>query len=108
MGIRCYDKWRLVMKRIIKNWGEVVAGSKTRWATIFIWILLIGILSYIWPQVNSQETTNKQLLPEDSNSVVATDIENKEFSDDAGKPLLPVWNRQAGLNTDDMEAIQQL
>jgi len=96
------------MKRIIKNWGEVVAGSKTRWATIFIWILLIGIFSYIWPQVNSQETTSNQLLPEDANSVVATDIENKEFSDDAGKPLLLVWNRQGGLNTDDMEAIQQL
>src|SRR5699024_1193408 len=102
MGIRCYDKWRLVMIRIIKNWGEVVAGAKTRSATIFISIFVIVIFSYIWQQVNSQETTSNQLLPEDANSVVATDIENKEFSDDAGKPLLLVWNRQGGLNTDDM------
>src|SRR5699024_6366937 len=84
------------------------ANSKTRWATIFIWILLIGIFSYIWPQVNDRETTDNQLLPEDANSVVASDIVNEEFTNDAGSPLLLVWHRESGLEDDDFEAIQDL
>src|SRR5699024_6651171 len=86
--------------------GGLVANRKTRWATIFIWILLIGIFSLIWPQVNDQATTDNQLLPDDAMSVVANDIDNKEFSDDAGVPLLLVWHRGEGLEDTDYEDIQ--
>lgn len=94
------------MKKMFKNWGGLVANSKSRWATIFIWILLIGIFSYVWPQVNDRETTDNQLLPEDAMSVEAGKLQNEEFSDDAGTPLLLVWYRDDGLETSDFEAIQ--
>lgn len=94
------------MKNLWKKWGGLVANRKTRWATVFIWILLIGIFSFIWPQVNDQETTDNQLLPEDAMSVVANEIDNEEFSDDAGVPLLLVWHRDHGLEDTDYEDIQ--
>lgn len=96
------------MKNIIKQWGTIVANSKTRWATIFIWILLIAIFSMIWPQVNSEETSDNQLLPDDAMSVEANDLDNEEFSDDAGIPLLLVWHREGGLKDNDLEQVQKL
>ena len=97
-----------MLKDIFNKLGGIFASPKTRWATIFIWILLIGIFSYIWPQVNDRETTDNQLLPEDANSVVASQINNKEFANDAGTPLLLVWYRDGGLENADYEAIQDV
>lgn len=85
-----------------------MANTKTRWATIFIWVLLIGIFSWVWPQVNDRETTDNQLLPEDAMSVEANKISNEEFSDDAGTPLLLVWHHDQGLTDSDYEKIQGL
>ncbi|OZU87340.1 hypothetical protein CIL03_17270 [Virgibacillus indicus] len=96
------------MKELWKKWGGIIANTKTRWLTIFIWILLIGIFSFIWPQVNDQETSDNQLLPEDAMSVEANKISNQEFSDDTGIPLLLVWHRDEGLEYSDYEMIQGL
>ncbi|WP_249870475.1 MMPL family transporter [Oceanobacillus saliphilus] len=96
------------MIEVLKKWGAIVANSKTRWATIFIWIALIGIFSFIWPQVNDRETSDTQLLPDDTMSVVASKISNEEFSDDAGIPLLLVWHRDEGLSESDYDLIQTL
>ena len=101
------ERMRFV-KGLLKNWGSIVANTKTRWATLFIWVLLIGIFSYIWPQVNDRETSDTQLLPEDMMSVEAGKITNEEFSNDAGTPLLLVWHRDGGLNNSDYEMIQSL
>src|SRR5699024_2880629 len=81
---------------------------KTRWLTIFIWVFLVGVFSFIWPQVNEKETTDQQLLPDDMMSVEAADIVDEEFSDDAGTPLLLVWHRDGGLEEADYEMIQTL
>ena len=97
-----------IVKNLLKKWGGVVANSKTRWATLFIWFLLIGIFSFIWPQVNDRETSETQLLPDEAMSVEANNISNKEFSNDAGKPLLLVWHRNEGLSDSDYEMIQVL
>ncbi len=96
------------MGNVLKRWGEIVANPKTRWLTIVIWIGLIGILSYVWPQVNDRETSDNQLLPDDAMSVEANDIANQQFSDDIGTPLLLVWHRNEGLQTSDFEKIQEL
>lgn len=96
------------MKKFLYNWGGRVANKKTRWLTIFVWIFLIGVFSFIWPQVNSQETTDQQLLPDDMMSVEAGEIVEAEFSDDSGTPLLLVWHREAGLDVPDFEVIQEI
>ena len=94
------------MNSKIRSLVEFIVNKKTRWATIFVWILLIGIFSFIWPQVNEEETTDNQLLPEDAMSVVANEIDNEEFSDGAGVPLLLVWHREDSLTEEDFKEIQ--
>lgn len=97
-----------IVKNFLKSWSGLVAGSKTRWLTLFIWILLIGVFSLIWPQVNDEETTDQQLLPDDMMSVQAMEIVEQEFADDSGTPLLLVWYRDGGLEMEDMKMIQGL
>lgn len=97
-----------VMKDLLKRWSGIIASRNTRWATLFIWILLIGVVSFIWPQVNEEETSDTQLLPEDTMSVEASSISNAEFSDGSGTPLLLVWHRETGLEESDFETIQEL
>lgn len=88
--------------------GDCVSNSKTRWLTMFVWILLIGIFSIVWPQVNDRETTDNQLLPDDVMSVEGNNIINEEFSDDIGVPLLLVWHNDNKFDISDIEAIQKL
>ncbi|WP_284141642.1 MMPL family transporter [Virgibacillus sp. LDC-1] len=96
------------MKNRISKWGGIVAGARSRWMTIFIWVLLVAIFSFVWPQVNDRETKSNQLLPEDAMSVEASKLTEEQFSDDAGTPLLLVWYRDGGLDTADYEQIQQV
>src|SRR5699024_3167121 len=96
------------MKELLKKWGYIVANPKSRWATIFIWILLIGVVSYIWSQVNDWVTTDQQLMPDDVMSVDAITLINEEFKDAAGTPLLLVWHRDGGLKDSDYAMIQAL
>lgn len=85
-----------------------VSRPKTRWVTIFVWILLVAVFSVLWPQVNSQETNSNQLLPEDSMSVETANLIEEEFSNDSGTPLLLAWYREGGLENSDYEKIQAL
>ncbi|WP_420810405.1 MMPL family transporter [Halobacillus ihumii] len=95
-------------KSLITQWGQIVAGSKTRWLTIMIWLLLVVVLSFVWPQVNQEETNSSQLLPDDAMSVVASGISSEQFSNDSGVPLLVVWHRDGGLEKKDYETIQNI
>ncbi len=90
------------------DWGQIIAGKKTRWLTVVIWILLVTAVSVSWPQVNSQETKSNQLLPEDAMSVEATEIASEQFANDAGVPLLIAWYRAGGLEEDDLGLIQEV
>lgn len=88
--------------------GNVVAHPRARWLTITVWVLLIGIFSMMWPQVNKMETTDNQLLPNDAMSVEGKRIINEEFSDGVGVPLLLVWHQGGGIQLQDVEKIRQL
>src|SRR5699024_5239172 len=96
------------MKELLKKWGDIVANPKSRWATIFIWILLIGVVSHIWPQVNEREPTDDRLLSDHVMAVEANKLSNEDFTDDAGTPLLLVGHRDGGLNDSDYAMIQAL
>ncbi|UOQ95149.1 MMPL family transporter [Halobacillus shinanisalinarum] len=96
------------MKSLLTNWGLIVASSKTRWLTVFVWLLFVVILSFVWPQVNQEETKSNQLLPEDAMSVQASKISSEQFSNESGVPLLVVWHRNGGLTEEDYQLIQQL
>ncbi|SIS40535.1 MMPL family transporter [Salimicrobium flavidum] len=96
------------MRSVLKNWGKIVAASKTRWITLLIWIALVAIVSVVWPQVNDETTGGSQLLPEDTMSVEASNIAEEQFPNDAGVPLLLVWHRDGGLEEEDLQNINEL
>ncbi|GAE25583.1 membrane protein [Halalkalibacter wakoensis JCM 9140] len=96
------------MNHFLKNYTSYVAGSKTRWLTLIVWMVLIGLVSVIWPAVNEHETNTSNLLPEDAMSVVADQIIEEQFSDDVGIPLLLVWYQESGLTEENFQLIQSL
>lgn len=96
------------MKKILAFWGNKVAGPKSRWVTLILWIIVVAVLSMVWPAVNQEEGGSDSLLPDDVMSVQATQIANKQFPDDAGNPLLIVWQRDGGLTKADYKAIHSV
>ncbi|GIN74094.1 membrane protein [Bacillus sp. J14TS2] len=90
------------------NWGSFVSGMKSRWVTTVIWVIILGVLSVTWPQINSQKTNSNQLLPDDASSIRASKLVNEQFPNDTGTPLLLVWYQEAGLTDTDFENIQKL
>ncbi|WP_010650416.1 MMPL family transporter [Oceanobacillus massiliensis] len=96
------------MNKLLNNLGRVVAGSKSRWITLLVWVISIILLSAIWPAVNEEESNMNNLLPEDAMSLQAANIISEEFPTDGGIPLLLAWYRDGGLNEDDVNAIQSL
>ncbi|WP_099157153.1 MMPL family transporter [Virgibacillus ndiopensis] len=96
------------MYNFLTKWGKIIAGSKSRFATLVIWILVIGILTFFWPQVNKEETASTNLLPADAMSVEAGKIMDEQFPNNTGVPLLLVWYRDGGLTEADYQAVKSL
>ncbi|WP_342420709.1 MMPL family transporter [Paenibacillus sp. FSL E2-0178] len=86
----------------MSGYGKWVAGGKTKWITLLVWIAVVGALTMIWPSVNSQVVNNAPNLPEDSQSVRAAALAEAEFPAGSGVPALLVWHREGGLTEDDL------
>ena len=86
------------MNNFLNKIGEIVAGRKSRWVTLIVWVLVVGILSSVWPQVNSEETNDSNLLPDTAMSVEIAKIVDEQFPNDTAVPLLLVWYRDGGLS----------
>ncbi|KGE20310.1 MMPL family transporter [Paenibacillus wynnii] len=92
----------------MSGYGKWVAGSKTKWITLLVWIAVVGALSMLWPAVNSQEKNNAPNLPKDSQSVQAAIVAEREFPSGSGIPALLVWHREGGMSQEDLLHIQAL
>ncbi|PEY24366.1 hypothetical protein CN340_18750 [Bacillus anthracis] len=88
--------------------GRLVAGKHTQWITLSVWILITLVLSFTLPQVNSTKEPNPKNLPETAMSQQAEAIMKKEFPNNAGNPLLVVWYRDGGLQSQDYKLIQDV
>ena len=86
----------------MSGYGKWVAGSKTKWITLLVWIVLVGVLTMLWPSVNSQVANNASNLPEDSQSVRASVVAEREFPAGSGVPALLVWHRDGGISEEDL------
>ncbi|MBA9084837.1 RND superfamily putative drug exporter [Fontibacillus solani] len=96
------------MGMFFERMGRLVAGKRTKWITLLVWILLAAVLSIVWPGVKSMEQNNAPNLSNDKPSVQASLLAEQEFPNDSGIPALLVWNREGGLNDDDFGNIQKL
>ncbi|MEK4694354.1 MMPL family transporter [Bacillus sp. FSL M8-0063] len=88
--------------------GRLVAGKHTQWITLSIWILITLLLSFTLPQVNSTKEPNPKNLPETAMSQQAEALMKKEFPNNAGNPLLVVWYKDGGLQSQDYKLIQDV
>lgn len=93
---------------LLKQIGNLVAGKKSKWITLAAWIILVGVLSAVWPAVNSMEQNNAANLGQDMPSVQASAIAEEQFPNESGIPALIVWSREGGLTEEDYAGIQQL
>lgn len=88
--------------------GGIVAGRRSKWVTLAVWILLTGILSVFLPNVNSQENNAARQLPSDSWSLEAAALMKEQFPSNEGVPALVVWYRGSGLTDQDLAAVQEV
>ncbi|PED34827.1 MMPL family transporter [Bacillus cereus] len=88
--------------------GRLVAGKNTQWITLSVWVLITLLLSFTLPQVNSTKEPNPKNLPETAMSQQAEALMKKEFPNNAGNPLLVVWYRDGGLQSQDYKLIQDV
>ncbi|MCL6454651.1 MAG: MMPL family transporter [Alicyclobacillus sp.] len=95
------------MKRsFFAAWGRIVAGPKTRWVTLALWVVVAAVLSALAPSVNKEENNAAANLPSSSPSVVATRHLNQAFPDANATSALLVWYDQSGLSATDLSDIQ--
>jgi RND superfamily putative drug exporter len=88
--------------------GGIVAGRRSKWVTLAVWILLTGILSVFLPNFNSQENNTARQLPSDSWSLEAAALMKEQFPSNEGVPALVVWYRGSGLTDQDLAAVQKV
>ncbi|HEY2494566.1 MAG TPA: MMPL family transporter [Paenibacillus sp.] len=90
------------------GYGKWVAGKRSKWVTLIVWIMTIGILTAIWPGVGSEEVNNAPNFSDDVASVQAQQLADEEFPSGTGTPALLVWQREGGLSDEDLGHIQSL
>lgn len=95
-------------KHPLEQWGSMVASKKGRFLALGCWVLLVLVLSFAWPQINSIESETGKNLPDTEMSEQAAAIIAEQFPNDAGTPLLLVWHRESGLTPADFGAIQKV
>ncbi|RKQ19057.1 MMPL family transporter [Ureibacillus endophyticus] len=95
-------------KHLMEKLGNLVGNKYSRWVTLIVWILIVGILSMSFPQINSVDNYSGSDLPEDVMSEQANAFIEEQFPSDSGLPLLIVWYKEAGLGIEDIQGIQKL
>lgn len=92
----------------LERLGKLVGNKRSRWITLLLWIMIVGILSMAFPQINSVENYTGSDLPEEMISEQAKAIVEEQFPNESGIPLLIVWYKESGLEMEDLEGIQAL
>lgn len=85
----------------------MIAGKKSKWVTVFLWLVVTVLLSAFAPSVSKVENNNAALLPSNSFSVQAQAIIQKDFPNHQGTPALIVFYDAHGLTQADVTSIQK-
>jgi RND superfamily putative drug exporter len=86
---------------LLEKMGRYVAGKRSKWITLAVWILIAVILSSVWPAVNKVTQNNAPNLGDEMPSVIAAKLAEEQFPSDAGIPALFVFKRDGGLTDAD-------
>jgi RND superfamily putative drug exporter len=89
----------------IEKW---VAGPRTKWVTLLVWVVAAGLLSALLPSINKEVVNNEPPLSDSKSSEQAGALAAREFSNANDIPALIVWHRKGGLSDADLKSIQAL
>jgi len=90
------------------DYGRWVAGKRSKWVTLCVWVILALALNLLWPAVGDKEDNSAANLKEDVPSVIAEAVADKEFPSNGGVPALIVWHKENGLKEGDLIKLQEL
>lgn len=92
----------------LQRYGQWVAGPRTKWVTIIVWVILAGVLSVSLPSAKNEADNNAANLSDKHASIQGEQMAAKEFPSDAGIPALLVWHKEGGLGEGELTKIQAL
>ncbi|ANE47226.1 membrane protein [Paenibacillus swuensis] len=95
-------------EHFLGRFGQAIAGKRTRWVTIIVWVALVVVLNMLFPQANSQTVENAPNLAEDRPSVVAEKLAKEQFPNESGVPALIVFHREGGMQDADLTKAGQI
>jgi RND superfamily putative drug exporter len=90
-----------------KGLAKWIAGKRSKWITLIVWILAVGLLSALLPSVTNEEINNAPNLGSSKPSVQAEAVAESEFPSGADVPALIVWHRTDGLTDADLANVQK-
>ena len=82
---------------MFEKFAGIIAGPRTRWVTLAVWIVLAALLTLSLPAVGEMEKSNAPNLKADSPSALAEQLIKEKFPSSSGIPALVVWHRTGGL-----------
>lgn len=90
------------------GYGNWVAGKRSKWITLLVWIAAAGLLSALLPSVNSQEINNSPNLKSGKPSVQADAVAAREFPSGSDIPALVVLHKGSGLTETELDVVRKL
>jgi uncharacterized membrane protein YdfJ with MMPL/SSD domain len=103
-----FKKWGYLVKNFLIHFVESVSGRKGRWVTLAVWIIVVGLFSSIFPNVNKVLDNGAANLPDQVISIQAEKVAKEQFPNNTGTPLLIVWYRDGGLSDHDYQLMTKL
>ncbi|UFT99222.1 MMPL family transporter [Radiobacillus kanasensis] len=94
------------MKKSFESYSSFVTSKKGRWITVAIWIAIIAVFSFVFPQADSQKNEQAEAFLNDVPSEQAAKIVEENFSTNSGIPALLTWYKSTGLEDEDLTSIQ--
>ncbi|MCI3921235.1 MMPL family transporter [Paenibacillus sp. TRM 82003] len=95
-------------KDLLERYGGWVAGKRTRYVTLLVWIAVVAVLNGLLPQANSQENNSLRAVPDDAPSMQAATLASEQYPNEEGLPALVVWHRESGLSDTELQGVQEV
>ncbi|WP_439679040.1 MMPL family transporter [Embleya sp. MST-111070] len=90
------------------RYARVVAGRRSKWAVLAIWVLLIAVGGSLAAKIGSVQDNDPQTwLPADAQSTKAMDIGEKHFADKNVATAVVVYARESGLSATDLAKVDR-
>jgi RND superfamily putative drug exporter len=84
-----------------------VAGRRTRWITLGIWLGLAVLALTVLPTITAVEAQNPATLQASASSLIASRVESAAFPTSNATPGLLVFDRRSGLTSTDLRRIHE-